>query len=692
MESLEILDLSNNKIKAFPEGPGTLVNLKVLHLGENRITALPSYFPSFRALELLIIAQNPIEWPPPHVLSVNANSTDPQVAARWVSRIQSWIRDYLARHERASVDDSLSDWRPEAESRYSLHDRTPSNESVGSHLSHSSVPDSPHEHRPVNRLILPEMVDGYSSSDRSGSIDGHGVLTPQHGRNASFTNSRRPGLPLNPKKSLPELRTMQLRPSERRARTRPPLPTEVPQQQHRPSISKGSSSDTSHTVRRLPPRQVFKDDVEVELKQLPPMDGERNSYFRRMSTLPASTISKAVPECLLVTVDAARGILFALTQIYSALRDYIVFSINDRLSNVLNQVLDPAYQYLARLITALDRFDALCRSGTPPPAACRGVLENCLDNITVFKKVVGLLQFQLRLLARSDDVRYTRSLVLKLYGSMAELSNSWNAMSPHIEEVQRLLNDGPEFNLNGPPPLNLSRAPLSSQVIAENGELSISGTPSVSPSIGRSAPSSSRPRPPPSSERRRQGGSFSAQDLVKGREMPIVQPASVQPLVIKPPSAASKALRSHLRQVPGISSPRSNQSHGVSLHSPSLSSSSHGHGNSTGNAREGEFSQSPGSSSIGHSALSSDKDKFVDASTLSAMEQSTELALSVWTQIEKLLDAAGEGPVIGRGYLNRARELTLSLQATIRAILEGASGDTYGHTLWEEANTFSKVS
>ncbi|CAG8775626.1 443_t:CDS:1, partial [Acaulospora colombiana] len=179
------------------------------------------------------------------------------------------------------------------------------------------------------------------------------------------------GLPLNPKKSLPELRSMQLRPSERRARTRPPLPTEVPQQ-HRPSISKGSSSDTSHTVRRLPPRQTFKDDTEAELKQLPPMDGERNSYFRRMSTLPASTISKAVPECLLVTVDAARGILFALTQIYSALRDYIVFSINDRLSNVLNQVLDPAYQYLARLITALDRFDALCRSGTPPPAACRG--------------------------------------------------------------------------------------------------------------------------------------------------------------------------------------------------------------------------------------------------------------------------------------------------------------------------------
>ncbi|CAG8734557.1 6245_t:CDS:2, partial [Acaulospora colombiana] len=113
IQSLEILDVSNNKIKAFPERPGTLVNLKVLHLGENRITALPSYFPGFRALELLIIDQNPIEWPPPHVLSANANSTDAQVAARWVSRIQGWIRDHLARHERSSIDDSSSDWRPE---------------------------------------------------------------------------------------------------------------------------------------------------------------------------------------------------------------------------------------------------------------------------------------------------------------------------------------------------------------------------------------------------------------------------------------------------------------------------------------------------------------------------------------------------------------------------------------------------
>jgi hypothetical protein len=106
------------------------------------------------------------------------------------------------------------------------------------------------------------------------------------------------------KKSLPELRTFQLS-VDGRSRSRalafndddvPSLPTA-----HASNRSTTSSNDTI--------RKVY--------SKSHPMDGERNRYFKRLSTLPSSTISKAVPALLLNTIDACSGILFALSQIYT---------------------------------------------------------------------------------------------------------------------------------------------------------------------------------------------------------------------------------------------------------------------------------------------------------------------------------------------------------------------------------------
>ncbi|KAG9054945.1 RAM signaling network component [Serendipita sp. 407] len=520
MHSLEILDLSRNRIKSFPVSPGTLVNMRVLHLGKNQLEALPTYFPNFRELTLLKIENNPIMWPPPHVLkatgSVSANDPDPQ---KWVHTIQVWIRDHLARQDRPNADDRRSDH----ENRYPIHDRTPSVESVGSqtsNYSHSSIPDSPKDHRTLNRLMAPDLLDGYSSSDRSTSVDGHSVLLP-HSRNTSLSISKKSNL--NPKKSLPDIRSMRAT-ADRRAKGRP-LPLEAPPMQHQISLSKGSASDTGHTIR--PPRTMVRENDESENKQLPAMDMERNSYFRRMSTLPASTISKAVPQCLLATVDAARGILFALSQIYSALRHYIVFAINDRLAGVLNKVLDPA------------------------------------------------------------------------------------------TSVRR---------------------------------------------------------------QQRGGGSYSEIDVQIGKDLPIAHPNTVLPLNIKRPSEASKILRRDLDRRPN-GSPRLNQPFGLgsSTHSPSVSTSSHGHANSPDVVEV---------VSTNGATLSSDKDKLVDESMLIAMRESTDLALSVWKQIEELFESAGA--VVPRDYMMRARDVTMSLRSNIRVVLEGTDGDIYASALWEGANTFSK--
>lgn len=63
MPSLEILDLSKNRISAFPVQPGRLVNLKVLSLTNNKLYALPEYIADFEGMTVFKVDNNPLEWP-----------------------------------------------------------------------------------------------------------------------------------------------------------------------------------------------------------------------------------------------------------------------------------------------------------------------------------------------------------------------------------------------------------------------------------------------------------------------------------------------------------------------------------------------------------------------------------------------------------------------------------------------------
>ncbi len=168
-------------------------------------------------------------------------------------------------------------------------------------------------------------------------------------------------------------------------------------------------------------------------------DHERNSYFRRLSTLPPATISKAVPAPVLKFVDGTRGVLFALSQIHAAIGQFMTPVIDERISGQFHRLLDISNGSVANLINALDRFDSLSRRGTPDPAVIRGVLVTCKDSVITFRKLVSVLQLQLRALQSSSDVRYARTLLLMLYGSMAEVSNSWTEMAPLLEAVQPYL-------------------------------------------------------------------------------------------------------------------------------------------------------------------------------------------------------------------------------------------------------------
>ena len=226
---------------------------------------------------------------------------------------------------------------------------------------------------------------------------------------------------------------------------------------------------------------------------------DRNSgaYFRRLSMLPASTISKTVPITLLEFADAIRGILFSLSQIYTALRQFVVFASQDRLPAPLARLMGSADGAMSLLINALDRFDSLSRRGTPSPVIVRDIFVTCHDNVVTFGRLVAALGPELKALVSTADVRYTRTLLLMLYGSTGEIANSWNKVAPLLNEMRDLSNDPSLATLILQPP---------------------TPSPELSSSLSSRSPANGMLRS--RSKTRRHAGSFSVEDVQLGAVLP----------------------------------------------------------------------------------------------------------------------------------------------------------------------------
>nr|POF10125.1 leucine-rich repeat-containing protein sog2 [Quercus suber] len=73
LSSLEILDISKNRITSIPEEIKNMTSLKFLAIARNRITRLPLALGEMNSLHKLQYDENPIEFPPPEALKSSAD-------------------------------------------------------------------------------------------------------------------------------------------------------------------------------------------------------------------------------------------------------------------------------------------------------------------------------------------------------------------------------------------------------------------------------------------------------------------------------------------------------------------------------------------------------------------------------------------------------------------------------------------
>lgn len=561
---------------------------------------------------------------------------------------------------------------------------------------------------PTSYLPTP---DEPSSTDDDSTITRRGH-DPMHNRNASSGASTSKSRHRQfAKKSLPDLRQSISTDLSNTPTNGVHLPHHgIPSPPHRQESDSSSGSLASlHRSKILAHDAISSSPSSVD-RPLPPMDVERNSYFRRLSTLSSATISKTIPSSMLTLVDAIRGILFAVSQIYQTLQHYTVYAIDERLSAVLMKVLDPACLYMHQLINALDRFDAASRRQLPSPAICRALVETCRDTVTVFGKAVGVLSLQLKVLASHDDVRYTRSMLLVLYGAMGEIGNSWQSIAGQIDLVRPFLLD------HRPPPVKAYSAAATNMRSGMHMEKS-----ATAPAPASAPPIPSVPfgyaQQPGSLLRSNSGqgtggvrmsrlhaGSFSLKDVEIGKMLPsyvetphfstgvvdasstptlrVVRRPSIAPGPVVTPATPARANGiSHLAN-PSILSPPTAQQLRFDSHSRQGSQSS-------------LLASSASSPALGFKKPSLDlatskSNTLVDKEAIDAMKVAVEAAPSVWEMIDEILANSPDIKEELSAVLDRGKLLTEKLKGNITVLESGDLNADRGN-FREDAHGFAKV-
>ncbi|KAH9842729.1 RAM signaling pathway protein-domain-containing protein [Rhodofomes roseus] len=753
MPSLEILDISRNKIKRLPSDPGSLVNLRVFSILRNKIQKLPPSFTQFQELTLFKVDGNPLEWPPKAVMDSSENLDDPQAMKEWIKRLQRWIEDNSS-SRKMSEDSVLLD--SDAVSEYSLQATSAASSSreelhtsasyharsysVESELStyfqldrsqSSSEPSKPrlnwpprlqvsngfptrsavpspsrsvrsHSRSPDSLYPLDELIPSADEESPSGGLERLAAngLTQTEAISASRTSSMTSTLTVRKGSLDARPAKLQLTTSLDHIDLPPP----------RPLFFHSGSNSASSSPNRGPDEPASASPITTAPERpAPAMDQKRNAYFRRLSALTPLNLSKTIPEDLLALVDAVRGILFGVSQIYQTLQHYTVYAIDERLSAVLMKVLDPASVYMTQLITALDRFDTMSRRTVPPPSVCRAVVESCRDNVTVFGKAVGVLALQLKVLATHDDVRYTRQMLLTLYGAMAEIATSWQAMASRIEAVRPLLWEG------RPPPVGKGYAAQTQASRVANGHgTDSSRSPISAPAHGSSFASPldysrrrqnmAPPTPDESKTRmsRRHAGSFSSKDVEKGRWIPsndIVPSLTAGVLTgAAPPMPVPRPQRRNAM------TPLSASGHSFS--GLTANGSHHANGSSTAGVNQTYFTvhsrQGSGSSMLPSASVlalkmaqmeaPSNTSTLVDNEAIEAMKQALDAAPTIWRTIAEIMAGTDDDQEELKDTLAKAKEIVERLTKNIDALQDGsASVDKLSKPLHDDARAFAKM-
>lgn len=422
LRSLEILDLGRNKLRVLPPDIVKLSSLKVLSVQKNLISELPLCLADMVSLQVVKLDGNPLIFPPPEVLQVQAPSPpnegflkDSEVTEVTVT---AHIKKFLKQKQLAAV---MANGRSDA-------DTTGDESSEG-----TETPRLPLKRAMSGRFPI-KVPNGADTSDlRSPPFPRPPPIpTRSHYRGLSQQNTaiRRPGvMPLtignvnerlrsNSETLLQANRTDRPESRLRRMGVMPRKGSELS------TLDETQANNRFSHYRGLSHGSAMQGNgVSMANKSpnSPAMEPflQRPIYVRRLSVLPERRRESKVFDPVL---EAAKGILYSVFQIHPTIQMFMSLATDgsDKRSS-LEFVLYNTNAHVEELELEIQNHDRMLDEDNYAQRSNENVQRACVTLINAYAHVCSLLTTHVDLFIDNADPRYIRSLLTQLYNSIMEL-------------------------------------------------------------------------------------------------------------------------------------------------------------------------------------------------------------------------------------------------------------------------------
>ncbi|KAK6499194.1 RAM signaling network component [Arthrobotrys conoides] len=371
MASLEILDISRNRIKELPTNFGQLIRLKVLCFSKNKLRTLPNYICQMDELKILRIDRNPLIDLPPELYELEDDGYADKEG--WLEKLKAHLRQNM---ERQSASNETEDSNSSDED----------NDTDYSNIGKLAIS----KNRPAHALPISGQI-----TERSRSNSESGPANRATKRMGYIGQKNVLG-------TVDEVRTIK---------------------HHVRGISYDSSmNEAAQRVSNVPNNG----DAASSVSGTSSRDDTRSAepYFRRIQGTfkQSGGVDVAISSTILET---ARSILYSIYKVQPAIDSYVgLIKERNRLQTTgIDRVLPAANLNINSLIQSLEICEA--KDGQP---SLDGLLNASHTTILSFKHVLNQLQQVIYGAANQIEVRYTRTILLAIFGSLVELQQAWTIL------------------------------------------------------------------------------------------------------------------------------------------------------------------------------------------------------------------------------------------------------------------------
>ncbi|KAB8300968.1 hypothetical protein EYC80_002892 [Monilinia laxa] len=425
LNSLEILDLGRNKLRILPPDIINLTSLKVLSVQKNRIEELPLCVADMTSLQVLKLDGNPLRFPPKEVLQpqpLNSPIGGPSQEGEIEDiTVTTQIKRFL-KHKAMG--------RPETESG-------------GEESSEGTETQRPTVKRVVSGRF-PIRVEGVPPSPAQPRAPPIPSRSHQRGFSQQNAALRRPGvLPLTIGSTNERVRSNSE--SLLQANRDRPDRSSVDRSRRMGIVSRkaaelGTVDETNRSNRYSLHNRGLSHGSAMQgnsigsngntMSPASPADSAgRATYVRRLSSLPERKRESTSPDPI---IEGAKGVLYALFQVHPLIETLIGLVRNPgEKKTTLERVFYNAKTHVEELDQDVQRYDSYSEEDEEAsPRSNENVKRSCLTCVGAYIHVCAQLSQNVEVLLINGDPRYIRTLLLQLYGSVAEVRNAGASLFP----------------------------------------------------------------------------------------------------------------------------------------------------------------------------------------------------------------------------------------------------------------------